>query len=250
MYNMNLIKVLLVLLPFIGTSQVLITIDNQSFTTGDTVDAKFKVYGFDNVYSYQFAMEYDTNTLELNKLELYYPYPMADLDDTVLVFPDGALSIDPCILGDFGFCKKGQIRHVWSGQGESCEDGSLAFTFSFIAEEDGALSESFNPASYILSPVSYTIAGNQITYVPLDIVYVTESISIITPDDNVQVYPNPVNNVLNVKGVNVEKVQIYNMFGQLTHEGTGNAEFRNLTEGLNFVLISSNQKNIVKIVTK
>ncbi len=43
----------------------------------------------------------------------------------------------------------------------------------------------------------------------------------IKDNDNINIYPNPANNIVNISGVNVEKVLIYNNIGQLVSEQTG-----------------------------
>ena len=67
-----------------------------------------------------------------------------------------------------------------------------------------------------------------------------------------QVYPNPVKEILNIKGnINVENYRVFDMFGKLVHEGSGNqVDVKFLNTGIYFLEIkaSLNTRNILKFI--
>lgn len=204
-------------------SELLWTIEDQIFEVGDTVTAPFRVFFFDSIAAYQFAVQFDTITLSLTGLELPNPtsIPMANLNDSMFVDFTDTLLIPSCIMGDFGFCTYGQVRHVWSNPySSSTGDNSLIFTLYFVANESGILSENLSKANFILNSVAYDF---QLNYMPLNIVFVDDIkqpfTTTLSPEkEKTQLYPNPFNDFVMLGDSENNEVRIFGVDGELIYE--------------------------------
>lgn len=206
-------------------TELLWTIENQTYQAGDTVKVEFRVHYFDSISCYQFAVQYDTTNLLLTGLELPDPtsIPMANLGDSMIVDLTDTLYIPNCIMGDFGFCKVGQVRHVWSYiYSATTDDNSLIFTLYFVAKEDGILSEFLEPAPNILSSAAYDF---ELNYMPLNIVFVDninqQLVNEISPEEiPFRIYPNPFNDfVIFDNDIKDNMVKIFRVDGELIYVG-------------------------------
>ncbi len=173
-------------------------VQDIAFNTADTVRAEFRVFGFDSISCYQFALKFDTAVLHLERVVLPSPtaIPMADLDEEF--FTDGVdtLYAPGCIQGNFGLCKAvlGEVRHVWSNPYSStCENGSLIFTLVFTAKANSHLSQSIVVAPYIISSAAYAFPLRSISIGVSFVDNSSQTTSINDPltTEPIVAYPNP-----------------------------------------------------------
>lgn len=200
-----LVLALLLVLSTIGIpvfSQVQFTVQDVFFQPGDTAQAEFRVYGFDSIAAYQFALQYDTSALSCSRIELTdpTPYPMDDLGGSFFADLGDTLFFPNCIMGNFCFCTPGEICTVWTNPFTStCEDGNLVFILYFISKKSGNLSQVISEAPYVLPSVAYeftfdSIAGkNKLKKLPLSVVFIDNETTSINNTDfqALSIVPNP-----------------------------------------------------------
>lgn len=235
----NALFVILLLAPVLLSAQLNWTIQDVSFSTGDTVHAEFSVYDFDSISAYQMAMRFDTGALVF--LGVAFP------DDNPL---------DLSVPNEFGFYQvnKGILRHLWSDiWSRTLDDGTHVFTYSFRAKQSGSLSADLWLATCCLNPPMNPMAYRYpLQYMPLTVVYVNQG-AIVSTEENtdemqVKVYPNPATDVLIVESPDVVNVEIYNIAGQRTHCATGQRiEFTGLQKGFAHVYINNKHSKTIAI---
>ena len=84
-------------------------------------------------------------------------------------------------------------------------------------------------------------------------VFYNEVLSINEISAETKVYPNPMNNILHIEGVDVQDVTIFNAVGQMVLfiENRNEINVEDLSEGLYFVRISDKKGNsVVKKIVK
>lgn len=229
---------LLFLLPYCASAQLNWSVQDISFSAGDTVRAEFQVFGFDSIAAYQFAMKFDTGALAF--LGVSFP-------------PANPLGLD---AGDFGFYQvgKGILRHLWSNPySQSVPDGSHIFTYIFKAKTASALSAKLWLQKTGLNPPLYPVAYDYfLNWMPLNVSFFAAS-EFTDVDDieetNVRVYPNPNSGAVTVESVVPVSVEIFNVAGQVTHRSNGvRMDFFSLEKGANQIRITDQGKTLTKTI--
>lgn len=137
------------------------TLPDVAFTTGQTVEAKFSVAGFDDLTAFQFAMQFDTATFAYQNITFTGAIPYFNLD---------------CIGMEWMgyFLEPGEVRVAWvhyAAGGLSVPAGTECFSLFFTAKKAGTLSAAFPhwPGNPILPSEASDGAFN---ILPLTVTYI------------------------------------------------------------------------------
>ena len=139
------------------------TLPDATFTTGQTVEAKFSVSGFDDLTAFQFAMQFDTATLGYQNITFTGAIPYFNLD---------------CIGMEWMgyFLEPGEVRVAWvhyAAGGLSIPAGTECFSLFFTAKKAGTLAAAFPhwPGNPILpseaSDGDFNIIPLTVSYIPI-----------------------------------------------------------------------------------
>ena len=225
-------KIKFTLIAFIFTLMcnaqgIVFQVQNQSFFTGDTVEAVFSVSGFTGIGGFQYAMKFDTGALRWHGVTFTGRIPNYNANKMSW-------------HGKPGYnLKPGEIRTVWtSTYGSTCEDGET-HTIRFIAKSSGQLSAKFGlwPGHWLKPSAAIAIPA---TPIPLEFVFVDEGmfVSATEAEKNalMAVFPNPVggdgkaNVMVSLKEgsdiqINVVDSAGYTVFGRRYQHGGGVESF-------------------------
>lgn len=139
------------------------SLPDVAFTTGQTVEAKFSVSGFDDLTAFQFAMQFDTSALAYQNITFTGAIPYFNLD---------------CIGMEWMgyFLEPGEVRVGWvhgAAGGLSIPAGTEAFSIFFTAKKAGTLAAAFPhwPGNPVFpseaSDGDFNILPLTVTYIPI-----------------------------------------------------------------------------------
>lgn len=136
------------------------SVQDVQFTTGQTVEAKFSVSGFNDITSFQFAMKFDTAALAYSSASFTGAIPNFSIDNFGIYYM--GYNVEP-----------GEVRTVWyhfAPGGLSVPNGTQIFSLFFIAKKAGQLSTSFPfwPDNQMLPPEA---SDGEFNFVPLTVSY-------------------------------------------------------------------------------
>lgn len=238
----------LFLLPCLSPAQSLDwQIQDDEYTTGDTVPANFYAYGFNQITAYQFAMLYDTGALAF----VGVTFPPGN--------PMGLSTNQFSWHGKPGYnVKPGELRHLRSmPYGKTYSDGTHGFSYVFVAKQAGTLSEDMALATCCLypplNPISY-----QWVLIPqsLTVAYIAPGETTATGaaplEELVRIYPNPTSDGIHIQSPTPVQVRVFNYAGHLTAqtEITGTAWLSSLHTGVNLVWITDGSDVVLKTVIR
>jgi len=177
------------LLSLTTNAQVLWQIPDVSFNTGDTVEAKFYVFGFNDIASFSYTMRHDTGALRRIATTFTGNFPGYGIAN--FSFHGNGYANLP-----------GEIRTLFSKPtGTTLEDGLHIYTHTFVAETNGTLSNKFwlwanHP---VLRAEAYQ--SEPFISVGLSVAYVAEETASQQSEPqsgvSISVSPNPVCSALN-----------------------------------------------------
>jgi len=161
-----------------ASGQVLFTIPDQPLSDGATVSAGFHFYGYDDVASFQFALQYDTSALEYASMDFTGAIPGFDEDWFSFAGPNSANLAN-------------EIRSLYSQPtGLTLPEGELVFTMNFVSKTTGSLSQHlrFWPNHPVLSPKAHY---QDLSWAPIELVF-TDVLSVQANDvpATLSVYPS------------------------------------------------------------
>jgi hypothetical protein len=242
----NMKKLLFFLLfPYLVTAQSLDwQVQDVDFSTGDTVVAEFRTYGFDTITAYQFAMLFDTAALKFVSVTFPAGNPMG--------LTTGHFSWH----GKPGYnTKPRELRHLRSIPfGQTYADGTHGFSYVFVAKQSGTLSSKMSLSMCCLSPPLGPVSYRWIlTAQPLTVAYIVPSTSVAstwpTLADQVRIYPNPTTDALTIECDAPVTVEIFSYTGTRTHRSEiTKDDFLQLTPGANIVRITDGKTVVLRTV--
>ena len=166
-------------LAFSLSGQVILTVQDQPLSDGATVSADFHFYGYEDVASFQFVLQYDTSALEYAGLSFTGAIPGFDEDWFSFAGPNSALLVN-------------EIRALYSQPtGLTLPEGELVFTMHFTSKITGSLSQHlrFWPNHTVIVP---KVHYQDLSWAPLEMVFtdVLSSASAIS-QVSLSVFPSP-----------------------------------------------------------
>lgn len=136
------------------------SVQDVQFTTGQTVEAKFTVSGFNDITSFQFAMKFDTAALAYSSASFTGAMPNFGIGNFGMHYM--GYSVEP-----------GEVRTVWyhyAPGGLSVPNGTQIFSLFFVAKKAGTLSDAFPfwPDNQMLPPEA---SDGEFNFLPLTVNY-------------------------------------------------------------------------------
>ncbi|MEM1121031.1 MAG: cohesin domain-containing protein, partial [Bacteroidota bacterium] len=122
-----------------NNESLFLDLEEQTFTTGETITVAFKANGFSNLLGYQFELLFDQEMVDYQSIE------------------KGAM--EQLTENNFGLAQinRGQIKASWDEiEGLSVVDGAALFTITFTAKKAGKLSEVLTLNQRGLAAQAYT----------------------------------------------------------------------------------------------
>lgn len=134
-------------------------VQNVAFLPGQTVEAKFTVRNFNDLVSFQFAMQYDTS-----KLLFLYSTVTEALPPTLYLSANWQEY----------FLEPGEVRVAWvhdAAGGVTLPNDTQVFSLFFTAKKKGRLAASFPfwPDNYVFPPEA---SNGQFDILPLTVTYI------------------------------------------------------------------------------
>lgn len=180
---------------------------NENLVQGDTVRVAWRVFGFDSIAAFQYAVHFDVEALEFAGIETTGALPGYGVE---------------CCFG-FWTLSDGVIKSVWvDPYSRTVADGSEVFSFVFVAKETGpALHEVFALYPEGLAPHAWDYHQ---AYLPFTFSFVDNASGTASPSaGGWMVCPNPCNRVFSIRG-DVGRVEVYDMAGSRVHCCTSGAQ--------------------------
>jgi len=196
-------------------------VEDVTFAAGDTVQARFQVYGFQDIGAIQFALKADTAKLQFDGLSFTGALPGYSAECfSWYGLPGYALT-------------PGEIRTVWSDPyGATVADGSEVFSVRFIAKSPGTLHENLWLWSNhpVLKPLAYY---SSLQSAPITVSFFSTGLSDTwTPQTDAPV-----------------QVEIYDQHLRLVQQSV-RADLRALDTGIYYIRTTQNHQSRTKSIFK
>lgn len=226
--------------------------EDRDFNTGDTVQVRVWVSGFDSVGAFQYSLEYDSNNL---KIRLDTPFTFTGL------IPYG--------IGDFShglqaglspafYYPKNQIKTMWADPFTFTYPNGHVYTIWFIARHSSTICESIKMLN---GPLDMPIeAWHQNLIDPIEMLVgcipARKPIRVEFPSrevlEDIKIYPNPTSDFIYVDSTEPVEVTVLNQLGQLTFSNKVYSKDQPIfiEQGVNVIRIISNDKTVLKQVYK
>lgn len=187
-----------------------------------------KTRNFNDIYSFQYGVKYDTSALKLDSVTFYNVLPGYDLSGFGFEWAPAPFHI-----------KAGNMTTIWTdAYGYTLPKGTQVYNMHFTTKKAGQLINHLWPSTEELVFEAITEDGKEI---PTTFSVITEGgAAVIEPNALQVIYPNPASNYINV----AEFSKIYDLSGNLVASGNGLINF-NLTPGLYLVVTSTGMTKLI-----
>lgn len=228
--------------------------EDRDFLSGDTVQARVWVSGFDSVGAFQYSLSYDTNYLQIR---LDTPFTFTGLIPyTADEFSHGLQSG----LSPYFYYPKNHIKTVWADPYVHTYPNGHVYTIWFIARQSGTICESLKMLNGPLDMPVEAWHENLITPIemivgciparkPRRVVFPSRE---DLPQEKIKVYPNPTSDFIYVDSTEPVGITVFNELGELTFSNKIYSKDQPIfiEQGINIVRIISKDKTILKQVYK
>lgn len=149
----------------------------------------------------------------------------------------------------------GKRSCTWNGtnlKGDTLTDGTYLLCMELTDKNSTGNYSTFeitkSAEAFSISPSDVpSFSAIQLAWTPVQ----KSAIDEILEYNGYNIYPSPTNNIIEIKGKNIESVEISNMIGKTVYKGNSTSlDISNFSSGIYFVKIKTHEQTIIKRIVK